>query len=91
MCERLLDNQIRHPILVYVKRRNSQSRFIGLKRQFMVLTIGNVEPDAKEGTALKLTGIQKNGTVGSLVVVKVCSGNPLTEEVARDLLSRSGF
>jgi len=91
MRKNLLNNQIRHPVLVHVQCRNRQGRFIGLKRKFMVLAFRDVEFDPEEQAALKLTGIKKDCSIGSLVVVKVCHDHPLSEKVQRHLLSSSNL
>jgi hypothetical protein len=78
----LLHDEVGQTILIHVQRRNGECGLIRLECQFGILAGSDVEPDAKQLTALKLTRIHENGPIGPAVVVKVCRDEFQPEGIA---------
>lgn len=77
----LLHYEVGHTVLIHVQRRNGEPGLIRLEYQLGILAGCDVQPDAKQLTALELFCIEQNRPIGPAVVVKVSRGKLHSQRV----------
>lgn len=86
--EDLLNHQVGNAITIHILGGERNGGFIGREGQFAILTGRDMEPDSKQRSSLKFSGIEQHRSVGTFVVIKVGSNEPRAPRaVEKDLRS----